>query len=87
MGLYKIELKSSSEQDLKRIDKQNIPKILDAIESLGNNPFPINSKKLRSAELTYRLRIGDYRIIYQVDRKNKVIIIYHIRHRKEAYKR
>lgn len=42
MGLYKIELKSSSEQDLKRIDKQNIPKILDAIESLGNNPFPIN---------------------------------------------
>lgn len=63
MGLYKIELKSSSEQDLKRIDKQNIPKILDAIESLGNNPFPINSKKTEKCRINLSVkdrRLSDY---------------------------
>lgn len=87
MGLYKIEPKVSFEHDLKRIDRQYISKILDAIESLAENPFPIQSIKMKSSELSYRLRIGDYRVIYQVDTENKVVTIYHARHRKDAYKR
>lgn len=87
MGLYKIEPKSSLEHDLRKIDRQYIQKILDAIESLAENPFPIQSRKMRSSESSYRLRVGDYRIIYQVDTENKVVTIYNIRHRKDAYKR
>ena len=87
MALFKINWKSSSERDLRKIDKQYIPRIVDAIESLANNPFPSQSKKLKDSESGFRLRIGDYRIIYQVDSEKKEIIIYHLRHRKDAYRR
>lgn len=87
MASFKIYWKGSSEHDLKRIDKQYITKILNIIESLADNPYPVKSRKLQGSESSYRIRIGDYRVIYQIDTKKKVIIIYHIRHRKEVYKR
>lgn len=87
MGLFKIDSKGSLGHDLKRIDKQYIPRILDAIEGLAENPFPVQSKKMKGSESSYRLRVGDYRVIYQVDTENKVVTIYHARHRKEVYKR
>ena len=87
MDSFKIDLRGSSEHDLKKIDRQYIPRILEAIESLAENPFPGQSKKLKDSESSYRLRVGDYRVIYQVDQEKKTIVIYHIRHRKDAYKR
>ena len=87
MGSYKIEPKHSLEHDLRKIDRQFIPKIFNAIESLADNPFPVQSRKMKGAESSYRLRIGDYRVIYQVDTENKVVNIYHVRHRRDAYKR
>ncbi len=87
MSLFKIDPKASVEHDLKRIDRQYISKILDAIESLAKNPFPVQSRKLKDSESCYRLRVGDYRVIYQVDTENKFVIIYHVRHRKDAYKK
>jgi len=87
MVSFKIEPKGSTEHDLKKIDKQYILRIIEAIESLAENPFPVQSKKLKGSESSYRLRIGDYRVIYRVDHVNKAIVIYHIRHRKDVYKR
>ncbi len=87
MGLFKIAPKGSLEHDLRRIDRQYIPRILDAIEGLAENPFPVQSRKMKSSESSYRLRVGNYRVIYQVDAANKVVTIYHARHRKEVYKR
>lgn len=87
MDSFKIEWKSSSEHDLKKIDRQYIPKILKAIESLSCNPFPVQSRKLQDSESSYRLRILDYRVIYQVDPPEKILTVFHIRHRKDAYKK
>lgn len=87
MGLFKIDPKGSLEHDLRKIDRQFIPKILEAIENLSENPFPVQSRKMKGSESSYRLRVGDYRVIYQVDTANKVVIVYHARHRKDAYKR
>jgi mRNA interferase RelE/StbE len=87
MDSFKIDLRGSSEDDLKKIDRQYIPKIIEEIGCLAENPFPVQSKKLKDSESSYRLRVGDYRVIYQVDRENRTIVIYHIRHRKDAYKR
>ncbi|MBU2591574.1 MAG: type II toxin-antitoxin system RelE/ParE family toxin [Nitrospinota bacterium] len=87
MVLFKIDPKGSLGHDLRKIDKQFIPKILEAIESLSENPFPVQSKKLKGAESSYRLRVGDYRVIYQVDALNQTVTIYHARHRKDVYKR
>jgi len=87
MDSFKIDLRGSSEHDLKKIDRQYIPKIIEEIGYLAQNPFPIQSKKLKDSESSYRLRVGDYRVVYQVDQESKTIVIYHIRHRKDAYKR
>lgn len=86
MGLFKIEWKPSVEHDLKRLDKQYIPKIIQRIESLVHNPLPHASKKLLFTEKTYRIRVGDYRVIYQVDYREKTVLINYIRHRKDVYK-
>ena len=87
MGSFEVCWKGSSERDLRRIDKQYLPDILKAIESLSDNPFPSQSRKLAGSASSYRLRIGDYRVIYQVDSPERTIIIYHVRHRKDAYKK
>ena len=55
MSLFKIDLKGPVEHDLKRIDRQYISKILDAIKNLATNPFPVQSKKLKDSESCYRL--------------------------------
>ncbi len=87
MASFEILWKSSSEHDLRKIDHQYIPQIIKNIEGLSKNPFPDNCRKLRGSESSYRIRIGDYRVIYQVDSRSKVVTIFHIRHRKEAYRK
>jgi mRNA interferase RelE/StbE len=67
MASYKIALKGSAEHDLRKIDKQSIKKIIGVIETLAEDPFPNQSRKLTNTEASYRLRIGGYRAIYQVD--------------------
>lgn len=83
---FNILWKASAERDLKKLDRQSIPKILTAIEALSENPLSAKCRKLKGAESSYRIRIGDYRAVYQVNTQDKTIVIYHIRHRKEAYR-
>jgi mRNA interferase RelE/StbE len=75
MASYKIEWKHSVEKELKSIDRQYLPQIIEAVDALSNNPFPPQYRKLHGVESTYRIRVGDYRIIYQVDTKIKSIVI------------
>jgi mRNA interferase RelE/StbE len=86
MGSYKIEWKRSAEKELRAIDKQHIPKIIEAVESLANNPFPSQSRKLRVVEKSYRIRVGPYRVVYQIDVERGMLTIYHVRHRKDIYR-
>jgi len=83
---YKIQWKKSAVKELKRLNKKIIKKILINIEDLRNNPFPSHSRKLVNSEHTYRLRIGDYRIIYSIQKGVLVIEIIRVRHRKDAYR-
>ena len=63
------------------------PSIIYAIENLPSNPFPKNKfKKLKGTINSFRLRIGDYRIIYDVDETLMQIKVYRVRHRKEVYR-
>jgi mRNA interferase RelE/StbE len=87
MDSYKIEWKHSAEKELKDIDKLYIPRILEAVEALADNPFPLQYRKLLGVESSYRIRVGDYRVIYQFDAQNKRVVIYHVRHRREAYRK
>ena len=84
---YSINIKKSVEKDLKKLPNSVTSKVVEAIENLKDNPYPRQSKKLRATERTYRLRVGDYRIIYQVDEERKEIIVYYVRHRENAYEK
>lgn len=87
MASFKIELKQSAERDLRRIPSTHVANILGKIESLGETPFPQQAQRLTNVEATYRLRVGDYRVIYQVDSKQTAITVVYIRHRREVYRK
>lgn len=87
MGSYEVRWKNSAERDLRKLDPQYVLQIIQAAESLGDNPFPRQHRKLRSSERHYRIRVGVYRVVYQVDTRAKMVVIYHVRHRREAYRR
>ena len=87
MAIYKIQWKPSAVKELKRLDRQVVPRIIKAIESLSSNLFPKGVRKLFSSEHSYRIRIGDYRVIYSVFESHLVIEIVRIRHRKDIYRK
>ena len=86
MGSYRIEFKQSAEKDIRRIGAKSIPKIIERVEALSDDPFPRRSVKLSGTEATYRVRVGSYRVIYSVDRETETIVVYYVRHRREAYR-
>lgn len=87
MASYTIRWKSSAERDLRNIDSQQIPRVIKAVEALADTPLPSSARKLRGSERIYRVRVGDYRVIYQVESELKAVIVYYVRHRKQAYRR
>ena len=85
MAKYKITIKKSAAKELQEIPKRNLQKIVKRIQSLPENPRPTGSQKL-SAQEQYRIRQGDYRIVYSIDDKELVIDIVKIGHRREVYR-
>jgi len=85
MASFKITFKSSVAKDLKRLDRSMVPRIMRAIEALANDPMPMTSKKLVGSEHTYRIRVGDYRVVYIVNRSLREIEVQRVRHRKDVY--
>jgi mRNA interferase RelE/StbE len=83
---YKIELKPSAIRSLTKIPKDDQRTIRIRIDALANTPFPPNVKKLEGEENLYRVRAGDYRIIYQARKKILLIVVLAIGHRKEVYR-
>ena len=85
MVFYKIAWKRSAQKEARSLEKKELLKILGTVESLATNPHPTGSKKLVGSEHSYRVRVGDYRIIYNVLQSELIIEIIRVRHRKEAY--
>jgi len=85
MDSYEIEWKRSAVKELKQLPKEMIARILQTVASLANDPFPAGVKKLVGSKHTYRIREGDYRVIYDVLSKTLVIEIIRVGHRKDVY--
>ncbi len=84
MESYSIKIKQSVSNDLRRIPKKDVLKILDAIKSLAENPRPIQSKKLSGQE-RYRLRQGNYRILYSIEDEELIVHVVKVGNRKDVY--
>jgi mRNA interferase RelE/StbE len=86
MAIFEIQWKVSAEKEIRRIDRKEILRLIKAIDGLEMNPFPHFVRKLQGSESSYRIPIGDYRVVYQVDVKKHVVTIHHVRHRKDVYR-
>ena len=83
---YRIEVKPQAEKALARIPNPHRRRIAKAIDGLARSPRPPGCAKLAGADDAYRIRVGDYRVVYQV--ADKVLIVYIIRvaHRRDVYR-
>ena len=87
MASYSLSYKPSVEKDLQSIPRHVVARIVARIEHLPSDPFPSQSAKLHVAERLYRLRVGDYRIVYEVDTDALHITVHYVRHRRDVYRR
>ena len=85
MAEYEIYFKESVYKDLKGIPKKDLKRILTRIESLGEDPRPAGGEKLTGQEL-YRVRQGNYRIVYSIQDNELTIWEIKVGHRKEVYR-
>ena len=83
---YRIELKPAAERNLKNIPRNDLNRIARKISSLGEDPRPPGVRKLRRADDLWCIKVGDYRILYQINEKASLVLIARIRHRKEVYR-
>jgi len=83
--MYEVEIKKTAQKDLDKLDERTFGRIDVIIQNLKENPFPIKAKKLTGRENEWRIRTGNYRILYHTDKKRKVITIFRVKHRREVY--
>jgi len=86
MASFEIRWKPSAGKELKKLPTYAIRQILPVVEALANGPTPANSVKLSGAEHTYRIRTGNYRIIYNVLNRILTIEVVRVGHRKDVYR-
>jgi mRNA interferase RelE/StbE len=81
----KLRLTSKAQKELDGLEDKIAFRISQKIYQLENDPFELNSQKLGGGK-GYRIRIGDYRVVYTVDKTEKTITIIRIRHRRDVYR-
>jgi len=82
---HSIEYAPVALRQLKRISKQHIESILERIEQLPHNPRPPGVEKLTGTNNEYRIRVGDFRVIYLIEKKR--LLILKVAHRRDAYRK
>lgn len=82
---YTVNILRSAQKQLAKIERQEQLLIIAAIRNLANNPRPVGCKKL-SGRPAWRLRIGAYRVIYEIHNNQLFVLVLEIGHRKEIYR-
>jgi mRNA interferase RelE/StbE len=86
MVTYRIEWKRSAIKELEKLPRPMISKIVSAVANLSSNPYPQGVRKLVSTESSYRIRVGDYRVIYNIIENRLIVEIVRVGHRKDIYR-
>lgn len=83
--IYRVELVPAAARQLRKLPRQTQLRIRDAIDLLAENPRPLGSKKLTGEQRTWRIRVGTFRVLYEVQDMRLVVLVIRIAHRKDAY--
>ncbi len=83
--MYRLEISHIAHKQIEALPHRFAHRVNEAIAELAAEPRPPGAKKLIGIE-GYRLRVGDYRILYAVNDESRLIIVYRVKHRREAYR-
>ena len=84
---YQVEIAPSAQRDFKHLPHEAIRRVDVVILALEENPRPLGCVKLEGSDSDYRVRVGDYRILYEVHDAEKLVTIAHVRKRSDAYRK
>jgi mRNA interferase RelE/StbE len=82
---YSLYIKQSAQKELNVLDNSLFARVDRRILALANNPRPAGCKKLSGYKDLWRIRVGDYRVIFRIDDFGKIVTVMHVAHRREAY--
>ena len=86
MAEYAIVFARSARKELQALDHAIATRIIKRIEALAMEPRPSGVKKLEGAPVLWRIRVGDWRVVYRISDRERLIDIIAVRHRREAYR-
>lgn len=84
--VYSISYERSSAKELSKLDKPVARRIIKSVNKLGDDPRPPGCRPLVGYEGLWRIRIGDYRVIYSIEDDNLIVLVVRVAHRREVYK-
>ncbi len=84
---YEVVVEASARRDMLRVPEATLPRIKKAIKGLSTNPRPAGCVKLRQKRGSYRIRVGEYRILYSVRDRVLTVLVLKVAHRREVYDR
>jgi mRNA interferase RelE/StbE len=86
MTMYRVLLERAAEKSLARLSSEIHARIIAAIQELAKNPRPPGCRKLAGSKHDWRIRVGDYRVIYEIADEIRVVRVNRVRHRREVYR-
>ncbi len=84
---YRIDVSPAAARQLRKLDRRVLPQIAQKIDSLANEPRPRGCKKLSGHDSIYRVRVGDYRIVYGIEDRLILVVVMKVGNRAEVYER
>jgi len=84
--VYEVLIEKSAERDLKKIPAADFKRIVPHLKGLAADAGPMGSRKISGSDHDWRIRVGTYRIIYELNDKEKVVKIMRVKQRREAYR-
>ncbi len=85
MPAYRVDLQRSAERDLERLARPLLERVCGRLSRLADDPRPLDARKLIGLE-GYRLRVGDHRIVSEIDDRARLVIVVRVRHRRDVYR-
>ena len=85
MAKYAIDIKPSARRELENLSDNLIARLVPKIDALAANPRPSGCRKLRGYKDLWRIRVGDYRIVYLVDDDRKMVSVTRVAHRRDVH--
>ena len=84
--MYEVLLEKQAEKDLRDLESDLFTRVIQEIRALGGNPRPPGCRKLKGSRGDWRIRVGAYRVLYEIDNRLQAVRVLRVRHRKEAYR-